>query len=136
MAGREEVPMDQETFDRVLAEELGKGTDRRIAEGRARAAALKEYRKKHGIQPEPPRRVGQPPAGAAAVRTAPPPTGRAPAPKPGAADKHRLLALVQPEGIQRVQREQGDRVNVFPHLLIEEFVAMMIVLGFLVVYST
>src|SRR5436190_9806639 len=48
MAGREEVPLDQETFDRVLAEELGKGTDRRVAEGRARSAAVREYRKQHG----------------------------------------------------------------------------------------
>jgi len=33
--------MDQETFDRILAEELAKGTDRRVAEGRARAAAIR-----------------------------------------------------------------------------------------------
>jgi quinol-cytochrome oxidoreductase complex cytochrome b subunit len=71
-----------------------------------------------------------------ALRTAPAPTGRPPSAKPGAPDKQRLLALVQPEGIQRVAREQGDRVNVFPHLLAEEFVAMFIVLAFLVVYST
>src|SRR5438034_1958020 len=51
MAGREEVPLDQETFDRVLAEELGKGTDRRVAEGRARSAAVRAYRKAHG-EPE------------------------------------------------------------------------------------
>src|SRR5437667_918336 len=48
---REEVPLDQETFDRVLAEELGKGTDRRVAEGRARSAAVRAYRKQHG-EPE------------------------------------------------------------------------------------
>src|SRR5437879_12604888 len=48
---REEVPLDQETFDRVLAEELGKGTDRRVAEGRARSAAVRAYRKAHG-EPE------------------------------------------------------------------------------------
>jgi hypothetical protein len=35
---RDDTTLDQETFDRVLAEELGKGTDRRVAEGRARAA--------------------------------------------------------------------------------------------------
>src|SRR5213079_925816 len=51
MAGREDVPLDQETFDRVLAEELGKGTDRRVAEGRARSAAVRAYRKAHG-EPE------------------------------------------------------------------------------------
>ena len=33
---------------------------------------------------------------APAARLAPPPTGRVPAPKPGVADKHRLLALVPP----------------------------------------
>jgi menaquinol-cytochrome c reductase cytochrome b/c subunit len=164
---RDDSELDQETYQRVLDEETGKGTDRRIAEGRARSAAIKAYRKAHGIQPEPPRRAGAPAAAAAAagngggdgagdgaaatvpaaaavaagaapsaLRTAPAPTGRPPSPKPGAPDKQRLLALVHPEGIQRVAREQGDRVNVFPHLLAEEFVAMFIVLAFLVVYST
>jgi hypothetical protein len=38
--------MDQETFDRVLQEQLGKGVDRRVAEGRARAAAVVAARKK------------------------------------------------------------------------------------------
>jgi menaquinol-cytochrome c reductase cytochrome b/c subunit len=175
MAGREEVPLDQETFDRVLAEELGKGTDRRVAEGRARSAAVRAYRKLHGeperaARPAPaaapgpsgdgggagdgggpapePAGVGAP-AGAAAVaappgagpvaapaRIAPPPTGRPPAPKPGAPDKHRLLALVAPEGVQRVEREQGDRVNTFPHLMIEEFVALLVVSAALLVFST
>jgi NADH-quinone oxidoreductase subunit I len=41
-----EVEIDQETFDRVLAEELGRGTDRRVAEGKARRAAMLEARKK------------------------------------------------------------------------------------------
>ena len=46
-AGRaEHVEPDQETFDRVLAEELAKGTDRRVAEGRAKAAAIRAARKK------------------------------------------------------------------------------------------
>ena len=173
---REEVPMDQETFDRVLAEELGKGTDRRVAEGRARSAAVRAYRKAHG-EPErarpaapaagapsgdgggdgasgdggggptrEPVAVGAaaPPAAAAAgggpviapTRIAPPPTGRPPAPKQGAPDKHRLLALVPPEGVQRVEREQGDRVNTFPHLMAEEFVALLVLTVFLTVFST
>src|SRR5207245_10143430 len=77
------------------------------------------------------------PPPAAAVRTAPPPTGRIPpAARAGAPDKHRLLALVPPEGIQRVEREQGDRINVFPHLLIEEFVALLVVSVALVAFST
>jgi len=164
---REEIPVDQPTFDRVLAEELAKGTDRRVAEGRARSAGARAYRKEHG-EPAPKPRAAAPaaasaaaaaadngggdgdgqgvavaaaaavPAGATAtaLRTAPAPTGRPPAPKAGAADKHRLLALVAPEGVQKVQREQGDRVNVFPHLLIEEMVAMFIVLVALTIFST
>jgi hypothetical protein len=41
-----DVSLDQETFDRVLAELLGKGTDRRVAEGQARRAAMIAARKK------------------------------------------------------------------------------------------
>jgi len=40
------VEPDQETLERVLAEELAKGTDRRVAEGRAKAAAIRAARKK------------------------------------------------------------------------------------------
>jgi hypothetical protein len=42
----EHVEPDQETYDRVLAEQVAKGTDRRVAEGRAKAAALKAAREK------------------------------------------------------------------------------------------
>lgn len=45
-AEHKEIPLDQETFDRVLAELLGKGTDRRVAEGQARRAAMIAARKK------------------------------------------------------------------------------------------
>jgi hypothetical protein len=75
-------------------------------------------------------------AAPAAPLTAPPPTGKAPTPKPGVPDKHRLLALVPPEGVQRVEREQGDRVNTFPHLLIEELLSLIIVTAALIVFST
>jgi len=181
MPPREETPLDQEVFDKTLSSELAKGTDRRVAEGRARAAGVRAYRKVHGepereakapearehaaaatgdgeaVQPAaaaaarpaaaaaaaPAAAAGAAPGGMvyaapppAAPRTAPPPTGRAPSPRPGDPDKHRLLALVPPEGIQRVEREQGDRINVFPHLLIEEFISLLVVLGFLTVFST
>jgi menaquinol-cytochrome c reductase cytochrome b/c subunit len=176
---REDAQLDQETFDRVLAEELAKGTDRRVAEGRARRAAVQANRAAHGeapatpapaapgedaasgdgatvdgaAQPEAPAVTSAPapasapvaaavaaaaPAGTtlAPTRQAPAPTGNVPEPKKGVEEKHRLLALVPPEGIQRVEREQGDRVNVWPHLLIEEFVAMLIVTVGLVIFST
>jgi hypothetical protein len=171
MAGREDTPLDQEVFDKTMEAELAKGTDRRVAEGRSRAAAVRAYRAKHpeetheapaapaaaaaggnggdgaGARAAAPRAAAtaaaSAPAAAAAtgavaapVRTAPPPTGKPPTPKPGAPDKHRLLALVPPEGIQRVEREQGDRINVWPHLMLEEFVAMMAVLAILVIFST
>ena len=165
---REDTPLDQEVFDRVLAEQLGAGTDRRVAEGRARSAAVRAYNAAHPEEEAAPAGAAaggngeaQAPAAAAATapaaaaapaasqaamvaaapvssptRTAPLPTGNIPTPKKGAPDKHRLLALVPPEGIQRVEREQGDRVNVWPHLLIEEFVAMFVLSIGLVVFST
>lgn len=43
-----EVSLDQETFDATLAELLAKGTDRRVAEGQARRAAMIAARKKAG----------------------------------------------------------------------------------------
>jgi formate hydrogenlyase subunit 6/NADH:ubiquinone oxidoreductase subunit I len=45
-APRVEVEPDQEVYDRVLQEELDKGTSRRVAEGRAKAAAVRAARKK------------------------------------------------------------------------------------------
>ena len=165
---RDDTPLDQEVFDKVLAEQLAAGTDRRVAEGRARSAAVRAYKAAHPEEEGAPAAAAaaggngeaQAPAAAAAVaapaaaavapaagqtmvaavsaptRTAPLPTGNIPTPKKGAPDKHRLLALVPPEGIQRVEREQGDRVNVWPHLLIEEFVAMFVLSVGLVVFST
>jgi menaquinol-cytochrome c reductase cytochrome b/c subunit len=161
---REDTPLDQEVFDRVLKEQLDAGTDKRVAEGRARSAAVRAYKSAHPEEEAAPAAApaaggngeAQAPAAAAAApaqaqaqaamvaaapasaptRTAPLPTGNIPTPKKGAPDKHRLLALVPPEGIQRVEREQGDRVNVWPHLLIEEFVAMFVLSVGLVVFST
>jgi hypothetical protein len=47
-AERPEVSLDQETFDKTLEELLAKGTDRRVAEGQARRAAMIAARKKAG----------------------------------------------------------------------------------------
>jgi quinol---cytochrome c reductase cytochrome c subunit, bacillus type len=166
---REDTPLDQAVFDATLAAELEKGSDRRVAEGRARSAAVRAYKAAHPEEeaaatpapaataaaaptggagapaaPAPAATAAATPAAAVAaatpvttpVRTAPLPTGNIPTPKKGTQDKHRLLALVPPEGIQRVEREQGDRVNVWPHLLIEEFVAMLILTAGLLIFST
>jgi NADH-quinone oxidoreductase subunit I len=42
----EHVEPDQETYDRVLQEQLDKGASRKVAEGRAKAAAIRAARKK------------------------------------------------------------------------------------------
>jgi len=161
---REDTPLDQEVFDATLAAELAKGADRRVAEGRARSAAVRAYRAAHpeaeGAAPAAapaaaaaatPAPAATPAAAAPAApavpgavpsvtpttaRAAPPPSGNVPEPKKGAPEKHRLLALVPPEGIQRVEREQGDRINVWPHLLLEEFIALLIMSAGLVIFST
>ncbi len=182
---REDTPLDQEVFDSTLEAELAKGTDRRVAEGRARSAAVKAHRVKSGegggaaaatastggdaaatapsagpadastpvaaaaassapsetpaaTTPAAPAPAAPaaPGSTAAAVREAGGPTGNVPEAKRGAAEKHRLLALVPPEGIQRVEREQGDRINVWPHLLIEEFIALLVLSVGLVIFST
>jgi menaquinol-cytochrome c reductase cytochrome b/c subunit len=174
---REDTPLDQEVFDKTLEAELAKGSDRRVAEGRARSAAVRAYKAAHpeegathgapaaatagdgeaaapaaGASAAPAATASAAPAAtasagapatvltaapaAAPLREAPLPTGNIPTPKKGAPDKHRLLALVPPEGIQRVEREQGDRVNVWPHLLVEEFVAMLILTAGLIIFST
>jgi NADH-quinone oxidoreductase subunit I len=44
----EHAEPDQATYDRILQEELAKGTDRRVAEGRATAAAIRAARQQGG----------------------------------------------------------------------------------------
>src|SRR5688572_3178290 len=43
----------------------------------------------------------------------------------------RLLAVVKPEAIQKVERQPMDRVNVWPHLMVAEFVSLLVVLALL-----
>jgi menaquinol-cytochrome c reductase cytochrome b/c subunit len=170
----EDVPKDMGVYQQALDAQLAAGTDRRVAEGRARSKAIRAYHdanpdaaEAHPARPTAVAAAGGDGAGAAAAapaavpaaaaapaagaatatsvaaapatvprRDAPLPTGGIPTPKKGAPEKHRLLALVPPEGIQRVERQQGDRVNVWPHLLLEEFIAMLILFAGLLVFST
>ena len=48
----------------------------------------------------------------------------------------RLLAVVKPEAIQKVERQPMDRVNVWPHLMAAEFVALLVVMALLTFFST
>src|SRR5919198_4460279 len=50
-------------------------------------------------------------------------------------ETHRLLAMVPPEGIQRTEARQEDKVNVWPHLLIREAVASFAMAAFVTVFS-
>jgi menaquinol-cytochrome c reductase cytochrome b/c subunit len=50
-------------------------------------------------------------------------------------ETHRLLAMVPPEGIQRAEARQEDKVNVWPHLLLREAVAAFAVFAFVTVFS-
>jgi len=85
---REETPLDQETFDKVLADELAKGTDRRVAEGRARSAAVKAHRIRSGEAPAPAAAPAASGGGGAtpapAPAAAPTPAAAAAAPAPAA----------------------------------------------------
>jgi menaquinol-cytochrome c reductase cytochrome b/c subunit len=54
----------------------------------------------------------------------------------GVGETHRLLAMVPPSGIQRVEKRQEDKVNVWPHLLAEEFLALLVVMAGLLLFST
>jgi hypothetical protein len=47
----------------------------------------------------------------------------------------RLLAVVKPEAIQKVERQPMDRVNVWPHLMAAEFVSLLVVLALLTFFS-
>ena len=91
---------------------------------------------------EQPAASGKPAAAAAATKPAPKkPTG-APAKKAaggnGAVPERvqRLLAVVKPEAIQRVERQPMDRVNVWPHLMAAEFVSLLVVMALLTIFST
>ena len=50
-------------------------------------------------------------------------------------ETHRLLAMVPPEGIQRAEARQEDKVNVWPHLLLREAVASFAMFAFVTVFS-
>jgi hypothetical protein len=67
---------------------------------------------------------------AAAVATAPPPVSTGPA-----GHTQRLLTVVKAGSIQDVKATPGDKVHVWPHLLVVEFVAALAMTAFLLVFS-
>jgi menaquinol-cytochrome c reductase cytochrome b/c subunit len=152
-AGGDEDP--EEVYNRVLAEEQSKGSSPPVAEARAKAA---RHRARKGAEApaaipsstsapdesEAPKEKEAAPAAAAGTPAAAeaPSEGRAAAAAavttgaPSPERMQRLLAVVKPEAIQRVEKEPIDRVNVWPHLMASEFVSLLAVTAFLVVFST
>jgi hypothetical protein len=74
--------------------------------------------------------------GTAAVAAAPAPAPAAvPSGPPEGVRTQRLLTVVQARAIQQVKAEPTDKVNVWPHLLAIEFVALLVVTAVLIVIS-
>lgn len=70
-------------------------------------------------------------AAAGAVATAAPPVAAGPG-----GHTQRLLTVVKSGSIQDVRKEPVDKVHVWPHLLVVEFVSALIMTAFLLVFST
>jgi menaquinol-cytochrome c reductase cytochrome b/c subunit len=157
------MPTPDEVFEQVLAEETAKGSSPAVAQARAKAARVRAQRgatkptdarasAAEGTGGGAAKPAAEQPAAAkpAAAAAAPAPAAAAPAAraKPAPARKaaggngaavpervQRLLAVVKPEAIQKVERQPMDRVNVWPHLMAAEFVSLLIVLGTLTIFS-
>jgi len=72
----------------------------------------------------------------AAIAAPPAPAAATAAPTiPEGVRTQRMLTVVKAKAIQGAKREPTDKVNVWPHLLAIEFVALLVVLGLLIVFS-
>jgi len=82
-----------------------------------------------------------PATAAPAAATAPTPATPAAAPPmaapviPEGVRTQRMLTVVKAKAIQGAKREPTDKVSTWPHLLAIEFVALLVVLGLLIVFS-
>jgi menaquinol-cytochrome c reductase cytochrome b/c subunit len=148
------MPTPDEVYEQVLEEERAKGSSPAVAEGRAKAARVRAQRgakdpSKPVAKPAPATDGETPaaaPKSAATATTAKPaakaPTAGAPAKRavgngPAAVPERvqRLLAVVKPEAIQKVERRPMDRVNVWPHLMAAEFISLLVVTAVITFFS-
>jgi menaquinol-cytochrome c reductase cytochrome b/c subunit len=135
------MPTPDEVYEQVLEEERAKGSSPAVAEGRAKAARVRAQR---GAK-DPSKAVAataQRPDATAAKPAAKAPTAGAPAKRavgngPAAVPERvqRLLAVVKPEAIQKVERRPMDRVNVWPHLMAAEFISLLVVTAIITFFS-
>jgi quinol---cytochrome c reductase cytochrome c subunit, bacillus type len=135
-----------EIFERTLAEEQAKGSSPAVAQARAKAARMRAS--KGTPAPAAPTAaqvpVGAGVAAATAAAAAPVAKGRGASARAARAtgtgeavpDRiQRLLAVVKPEAIQRVEKEPIDRVNTWPHLMASEMLAILAATLVLVIVS-
>jgi hypothetical protein len=146
------MPTPDEIFDQVLAEETAKGSSPAVAQSRAKAARVRAQ--KGAADPTKAVAAAKPaaaaPAAAEGAAAKPAAAAAAPAARAtagGPAKKavgngtpvpervQRLLAVVKPEAIQKIERQPMDRVNVWPHLMAAEFVALLVVLALITFFS-
>lgn len=154
------MPTPDEVYEQVLADEQAKGSSPAVAQSRAKAARVRAQ--KGAADPTKAVAAAKPaaataPAGAetpgatatkgpaqpAAAATAPAATAGSKAPAKRAVGNggpvpervQRLLAVVKPEAIQKIERQPMDRVNVWPHLMAAEFVALLVVLALVTLFS-
>ena len=150
-----------EVYEQVLKEEASKGSSPAVAQARAKAARVRAQRgaaepakavasTEPASKPEEPSAADQAGAEAKPAAAAPQPSARAAArPTAGAPAKkavgngpaavpervQRLLAVVKPEAIQKIERQPMDRVNVWPHLMMAEFLSLLVVMAALTFFS-
>jgi menaquinol-cytochrome c reductase cytochrome b/c subunit len=110
--------------DGATAAASGAPTPAAEAEAKPAAAAATATATKPAPKP-----TAKPAAKAAPARTAAAGNGAVPE------RVQRLLAVVKPEAIQKVERQPMDRVNVWPHLMAGEFVALLVVMAILTFFS-
>lgn len=139
-------------FQRVLSEEQAKGSSPAVAQARAKAARMRATRGTSGPSigtgagtsiPAPAAAATGGAAAAAVAAAAPVAKGRGASARAARAASsepvperiQRLLAVVKPEAIQRVEKEPIDRVNTWPHLMASEMLAVLTVVVFLFVVS-
>jgi hypothetical protein len=144
------MPTPDEIYEQVLAEEQAKGSSPAVAQSRAKAARVRAQKgaadpTKAVAAAKPAAAAGTAKPAAAAKPAAGAPAKAKPAGAPakkaagngGAVPERvqRLLAVVKPEAIQKIERQPMDRVNVWPHLLAAEFVSLLVVTAMLTLFS-
>ena len=154
----DDIQPDQETYDRLIAA----GESERTARAKAKSVAARKARGPNRASLQGDGQAAAPAAAGEAAPAARPAAtpgngGRRLTPEeraarvaaavatkglPGQAgaaakqgETHRLLAMVPPEGIQRAEARQEDKVNVWPHLLLREAVAAFAMFAFVTVFS-